>query len=52
MRLMQDLQSTVAETSAVNADSQKRFVRLCSCTEAILSGCGQKIGNDLQGNVS
>ena len=49
MRLMQDLHSTVVETAAVNADSQKRFMRLCSCTEAILFGCGQRAGSDLQG---
>ena len=46
---MQDLHRTVADTTAVGGDSYKRFMRLCSCTEAILSGCGPKLGSELPG---
>ncbi|KAL0054989.1 hypothetical protein WJX82_005498 [Trebouxia sp. C0006] len=46
-RLLQDLQAVTSAKSAVSAEGVKRFMRLCSCMEAIVSGCGPRIGVDL-----
>lgn len=48
-RLLQDLHSTVTDSVSVNAESHKRFLRLCSCIEAIFNGCRQKVAIDLSG---
>ncbi|KAL0031929.1 hypothetical protein WJX79_006429 [Trebouxia sp. C0005] len=46
-RLLQDLQAVTAAKSGVSTEGLKRFMRLCSCVEAVVSGCGPKIGVDL-----
>ena len=51
-RLLQDLQAVTSAKSAVSAEGVKRFMRLCSCMEAIVSGCGPRIGVDLPGNMA
>lgn len=50
-RLLQDLQAVTAAKSGVSTEGLKRFMRLCSCVEAVVSGCGPKIGVDLPGNM-
>ena len=48
-RLLQDLRSVNLDTAGVSVEGQKRFIRLCSCMEAIIAGGGQRIGPDLPG---
>lgn len=50
-RLLHDLHSTVAAGVAVSVESQKRFLRLCSCIDAILEGCRATSGSELAGNT-
>ena len=50
-RLLQDLQAVTSAKSGVSTEGLKRFMRLCSCMEAIVSGCGPRIGVDLPGNM-
>ena len=51
-RLLQDLQVATSDKSGVSAEGQKRFLRLCSCIEAIVSGCGHHVGADLPGSLT
>lgn len=51
-RLLQDLQLVTSDKSGVSAEGQKRFMRLCSCIEAIVSGCGHHVGKDLPGSLT
>lgn len=50
-RLLQDLHTTVADNVAVNAVNHQRFLRLCSCFDAVLEGCKQTTGSELSGNA-
>jgi len=51
-RLLQDLQAVTSAKSGVSTEGLKRFMRLCSCMEAIVSGCGSKVGVHLPGNMA
>lgn len=51
-RLLQDLRAVTSDKSGVSAEGQKRFMRLCSCIEAIVSGCGHNVGADLPGSLT
>ncbi|KAL0019463.1 hypothetical protein WJX77_007420 [Trebouxia sp. C0004] len=46
-RLLQDVQAVTSAKSGVSTEGLKRFMRLCGCMEAIVSGCGPRIGVDL-----
>jgi len=51
-RLLQDLQTVVSDKSEVSMEGQKQFTRLCSCMEAIVAGCAQRIGLELPGKMA